>query len=142
VQVQDDLLQIQFSDIKSSTDRNFKNMHWWVFPYPPRVYELTVPNGKEGMEYREGSLPRNTVVLVMLPLLYFIQFQSLLLIYHQFHQVKCIPLEPPIIFDENSSYSTRTPSYFVSIPTFPCGLLNISFVIATLMMEYITIIGN
>ena len=50
-----------------------------------------------------------------LPLSYFIQFKSLCLMYHQ---VKCIPLEPPIVFGGTTSYSTRTPVYFVNIPMF------------------------
>ena len=51
--------------------------------------------------------------LQWLPLPYFIQFKSL---YHQYHQVKCIPLEPPIVFAGTTSYSTRTPVYFANIP--------------------------
>ena len=54
--------------------------------------------------------------LQWLPLPYFIQFKSLCLMYHQYHQVKCIPLEPPIVFGGTTSYSTRTPVYFANIP--------------------------
>ena len=51
-----------------------------------------------------------------LPLPYFIQFRSLCLMYRQYHQFKCIPLEPPIIFGRTSSYCTRTPVYFDNVP--------------------------
>ena len=54
--------------------------------------------------------------LQWLPLPYFIQFKSLCLMYHHYHQVKCIPLEPPIVFGATTSYSTRTPVYFANIP--------------------------
>ena len=37
--------------------------------------------------------------------------------YHQYHQFKCIPLEPPIDFG-GTSYNTRTPAYFANIPMF------------------------
>ena len=55
--------------------------------------------------------------LQWLPLSYFIQFKSLCLMYYQYHQVKCIPLEPPIVFG-GTTYSTRTPVYFANIPMF------------------------
>ena len=51
-----------------------------------------------------------------LPLPCFIQFRSLCLMYRQYHQFKCIPLEPPIVFGRTSSYCTRTPVYFANIP--------------------------
>ena len=54
--------------------------------------------------------------LSWLPLPCFIQFRSLCLMSHQYHQFKCIPLEPPIVFGRTSSYSTRTPAYFANIP--------------------------
>jgi len=52
-----------------------------------------------------------------LPLLYFIQFKSMCLMYHQFHQFKFIPLEPPISFSGISQYCTRTPADFANIPS-------------------------
>ena len=51
-----------------------------------------------------------------LPLPCFIQFRSLCLTYRQYHQFKCIPLEPPIVFGRTSSYCTRTPVYFANVP--------------------------
>ena len=56
--------------------------------------------------------------LSWLPLPCFIQFRSLCLMYRQYHQFKCIPLEPPIVFGRTFSYSTRTPAYFANIPMF------------------------
>jgi len=53
--------------------------------------------------------------LQWLPLSHFIQFKSLCSMYHQYHQVKCIPLEPAIIFG-GTYYNTRTPIYFENIP--------------------------
>ena len=51
-----------------------------------------------------------------LPLPCFIQFRSLCLMYRQYHQFKCFPLEPPIVFGRTSSYCTRTPVYFANVP--------------------------
>ena len=55
-----------------------------------------------------------------LPLPCFVQFRSLCLMYRQYHQYKCIPLEPPIVFGRTSSYCTRTPANIpVSRLSFP-----------------------
>ena len=56
--------------------------------------------------------------LSWLPLPCFIQFRSLCLMYRQYNQFQCIPLEPPIVFGRTSSYSTRTPAYFANISIF------------------------
>ena len=56
--------------------------------------------------------------LSWLPLPCFIQFRSLCLMYCQYYQFKCIPLESPIVFGRTSFYSTRTPTYFANIPMF------------------------
>ena len=54
-----------------------------------------------------------------LPLPYFIQFKSLCLMYHQYHQFRCILLDPPICFGGSfADYYTRTPTYFANIPVF------------------------
>ena len=53
-----------------------------------------------------------------LPLPCFIQFKSLCLIYHQYHQFRCILLDPSICFGGSSAYCTSTPTYFANIPMF------------------------
>ena len=49
--------------------------------------------------------------------------------YHQYHQVKYIPLEPPSVFSGTTSYSTRTPVYFANIPMFRLCFTQFCFVI-------------
>ena len=56
--------------------------------------------------------------LSWLPLPCFIQFWLLCLMHQQYHHIKCIPLEPPIVFGRTSSYNTKTPAYFANTPKF------------------------
>ena len=53
--------------------------------------------------------------IIVTPQPQLIQFRLLCLMYHQYHQFKCIPLEPP---GGTSFYSTRTPAYFANTPMF------------------------
>ena len=50
-----------------------------------------------------------------LPLNQFIKFRSVCSMYKQFHQGRCIPLEPPIQFGQSHSHHTRTSSSFARI---------------------------
>ena len=50
-----------------------------------------------------------------LPLDQFIKFRSVCSMYKQFHQRRCIPLEPPIQFGQSHSHYTRTSSSFARI---------------------------
>ena len=50
-----------------------------------------------------------------LPLPCFIQFKPLCLMYHQYHQFRCILLDLPICFGGSSTYCT---TYFANIPMF------------------------
>jgi len=67
--------------------------------------------------------------LQWLPLPHFIQFKSLCSMYHQYHQVKCISLEPPISLVELlliiQGHLHILQTYLCSA----CALLNVSFVI-------------
>ena len=46
-----------------------------------------------------------------LPLNQFIKFRSVCSMYKQFHQGRCIPLEPQIQFGQSHSHHTRTSSF-------------------------------
>ena len=47
-----------------------------------------------------------------------IQYRSLCLMHHQFHQLQCIPLQPPIQFGRHHNYCTRTSSFFANLPRY------------------------
>ena len=47
-----------------------------------------------------------------------IQYCSLCLIYHQFHQLQCILLQLPIQFGRYYHYCTRTSSFFAHLPRY------------------------
>ena len=45
-----------------------------------------------------------------------IQYHSLCLMHHQFHQLRCIPLQPPISFGRHHHHCTRVSPFFANLP--------------------------